>query len=181
VSRIPPVLVCMTRLVTLTHLKTRLFSIDDESSKAIQRLLISISNLAYDKTNAGRTTVYTDDVFYFLALTMDLSTTLIERNQNSLTKIFECGLNHLLFLVNNKKTERFSVCCEILAALMQRIGVAKSNEKLLDSITFLIKPDPNNMKDVYYTNLQTKTIRNCGIFVLWSLNAYLMENSGWFF
>lgn len=156
--------------------------INEDALKTTQRLLIAIANLDFDKTSAGRTTPYTEEVFCFLHRLISIFPQLVERNNKSLTKITECSLNHLLFLLNRKRTDEFGFSKEVLALLMQRIGLANNGKKLLLSIIHLLKSDLRDLKatDVYfgYFQKQNKSLKNNAIVVLWSLIGYLMENVG---
>lgn len=152
--------------------------IDDDVFKTLQRLLISIVNLKFDKASAGRTTPYTEEVFYFLGLVIPLSPQLASRNQTSLSRIVECALNHLLFLAIQKRPDEISL--NILAMIMQQVEMENSCQRLLDSICLLIDPEtvvlkPENAYFGYLTK-QNKTVRHSAVLILWKLIGYLMEN-----
>jgi hypothetical protein len=74
--------------------------------------------------------------------------------------------------------EKFLICNDILAALMQQLNIAKTNDKIIHSVIYLTQSEDVGIKPeaIYYGNLSTKALRHSAIYVLWSLNEYLMEH-----
>ncbi|KAI6175259.1 hypothetical protein M3Y97_00668900 [Aphelenchoides bicaudatus] len=154
--------------------------VDENAVNTIQRLLIVIANIDFDRSFVGRKTPYSEEVFYFLNRLL-LFPQLIERNNKSLTKIIDCSLNHLIFLHIHKQVEDFEMCKDVLAGLMQKMNPTRNANKFLASITSVMNNEPTSSPkttDYYFDYLQkqTKQLRNAGVFVLWSLLAYFMNN-----